>query len=76
MLAFAERGGCVMNLEDRQAFEHGLEIGRGGIWLCLTEEQYAALKMGRAKRDLTGSGLARHARPIRHEGCQATAISH
>ena len=44
MLAFAERGGCVMNLEDRQEFEHGLSIGRGGIWLSLTAEQYKALK--------------------------------
>jgi hypothetical protein len=45
MLAFAERGGCVMDLEDRQAFEHGIEIGRGGLWLSLTAEQYAALKL-------------------------------
>jgi hypothetical protein len=27
-----------MNLEDRQAFEHGLSIGRGGIWLSLNME--------------------------------------
>ena len=44
MLAFAERGGAVMNLEDCQAFEHGLSIGRGGIWLNLMTDQYAALK--------------------------------
>ncbi len=59
MLAFAERGGCVMNLEDRQAFEHGLSIGRGEVWLNLTAAQYAALKMCRAKRGLTDSGLVR-----------------
>ncbi len=44
MLEFARRGGCVLNLEDRQAFEHGLSIGPGGLWLNLTAEQYAALK--------------------------------
>jgi len=44
MLAFAERGGAAMNLEDRQAFEHGLSIGRGGIWLNLNGPQYEALK--------------------------------
>jgi len=43
MLEFAERGGCVLRLEDRQAFEHGLSIGRGGLLLNLTTEQYAAL---------------------------------
>lgn len=40
----AERGGCSMNLESRQALDHGIEIGRGGVWLELTEEQYRKLK--------------------------------
>jgi hypothetical protein len=40
----AERGGYVMNLEGRQALENGIEKGRGGIWLLLTEEQYQKLK--------------------------------
>jgi hypothetical protein len=31
-------------LEDRQALEHGLTIGRGGVWLTLTEEQYGKLQ--------------------------------
>ncbi|AXC09645.1 hypothetical protein ACPOL_0260 [Acidisarcina polymorpha] len=44
LLAFAERGGAVMKLEDRQAFERGLSIGRGVIWLNLSAEQYAKLK--------------------------------
>lgn len=39
----AARGGCNMNLEGRQAIEHGIEIGRGGVWLELTEDQYAKL---------------------------------
>lgn len=40
----AERGGCNMNLESRQSLDHGIEIGRGGIWLELTGEQYRKLK--------------------------------
>jgi hypothetical protein len=40
----ADRGGCNMNLEARQSLDHGIEIGRGGIWLELTEEQYRRLK--------------------------------
>jgi hypothetical protein len=44
LFELAERGGCVMNLEERQAIEHGIETGRGGFWLQLTEEQYGKLK--------------------------------
>jgi hypothetical protein len=33
-----------MNLEGRHAIEHGIETGRGGFWLQLTEEQYRKLK--------------------------------
>ena len=40
----AERGGCNLNLEARQSLEHGIEIGRGGIWLELPEEQYHKLR--------------------------------
>jgi hypothetical protein len=39
----AERGGCNMNLEARQSLDHGIEIGRGAIWLELSEEQYQKL---------------------------------
>lgn len=42
--AMAERIGAFRTLEDRQAFDHAIEIGRGGIWLQLTEEQYQKLK--------------------------------
>jgi hypothetical protein len=31
-------------LEDEQAMAHGIEIGRGGFWLELNEEQYQALR--------------------------------
>ena len=36
-------------LEDRHALEHGLSIGRGGVWLTLNEEQYGKLT-GRTPR--------------------------
>lgn len=41
---FARRGGAFMNLESEQAFDHGVEFGRGGVYLELTEEQYRKLK--------------------------------
>ena len=44
LFELAERGGYRMNLEGRQAMEHAIENGRGGIWLELSEEQYAKLK--------------------------------
>jgi hypothetical protein len=40
----AKRGGANMNLESLQAMDHGISIGRGGVWLELTEEQYQKLK--------------------------------
>jgi len=40
----AERAGCSLNLETLQALNHGLETGRGGVWLELSEEQYLKLK--------------------------------
>ena len=39
----ARRGGAAMSLDVLQALDHGIEIGRGGIWLELTDEQYRAL---------------------------------
>lgn len=32
-----------MNLESIQALDQGIEKGRGGVWLELTEEQYGKL---------------------------------
>ena len=40
----ARRGEAWGNLESKQALEHGIETGRGGVWLNLTLEQYARLK--------------------------------
>ena len=34
-------------LEDRQALDHGLSIGRGSVWLNLNAEQYERLKQQR-----------------------------
>ena len=39
-----ERWGTSRLLEDRAAVLHGIEIGRGAIWLRLTPEEYAKLK--------------------------------
>jgi len=44
VIEMAKRGGSNLNLETRQAPDHGIEIGRGGVWLELTEEQYARLR--------------------------------
>ena len=44
IVELARRGGASFALADRQAMEHGIEVGRGGIWLNLTDEQYRKLK--------------------------------
>jgi hypothetical protein len=43
----AERGGSLSNLESRQMLEYGIQAGRGGVTLKLTEDQLARLKAGR-----------------------------
>jgi hypothetical protein len=40
----AKRGRGLADLECAAALEHGIEIGRGGVWLSLTPAQYAKLK--------------------------------
>jgi len=40
-----ERGGGLKKTEERQAFEYALTIGRGGVDLSLTEDQYRKLKL-------------------------------
>jgi hypothetical protein len=39
----ARRGRGLVHAWDREGFEIDVELGRGGIWLRLTDEQYAAL---------------------------------
>ena len=50
ILEMYERWGANRLLEDRAAVEHGIEIGRGAIWLRLTAEQYAKLKRPLVRR--------------------------
>jgi hypothetical protein len=40
----ARRGEAWGNLESKQALEHAIEVGGGGIYLRLTPEQYARLR--------------------------------
>jgi hypothetical protein len=40
----AERGGHQLTLEERQSLQRAIDMGRGGMWLELTEEQYRKLK--------------------------------
>jgi hypothetical protein len=40
----ARRGGATLNLETLSVLDHAIEIGRGVIWLELTEEQYRKLE--------------------------------
>lgn len=44
VLQMAVRGGCKLDTERRQAFDYAINMGRGGVWLELTEEQYRKLK--------------------------------
>ena len=47
VVELVERGGGLSNLESRKALEQAIEIGRGGVFLSLTGEQYAKLKANR-----------------------------
>ncbi len=44
LFEIAERGGYKLTLENRQSIENAIAMGRGSIWLDLTQEQYAKLK--------------------------------
>ncbi len=46
ILQLAEHGGAFSTLETRQSIDHAITLGRGGIWLELTEEQYRKLQSG------------------------------
>jgi hypothetical protein len=39
-----ERVGNFADLQERQALDYAIQIGRGGVWLQLTTEQYERLK--------------------------------
>jgi hypothetical protein len=40
----AERSGAFKDLASKQAFDYGVNMGTGSVYLKLTREQYAALK--------------------------------
>jgi len=44
LIELVGRGGGFTDQDSRLAVNHGIEIGRGGIFLKLTEKQYAALR--------------------------------
>jgi hypothetical protein len=44
IIEIAERGGGLPSLEAGQMLRYGIEMGRGGVWLSLTDEQYQKLK--------------------------------
>jgi len=44
IVEMALRGGMDTGLETRAALEHGISIGRGGVWLNLAQEQYDRLR--------------------------------
>ncbi len=43
LFEMVERGGGFRDQEHRQMVEHGISMGRGGIYLTLTGEQYRRL---------------------------------
>jgi hypothetical protein len=47
IVELAERGRGLKGLASKPALEHGIQTGRGGIYLHLTLEQYNKLKRGR-----------------------------
>jgi hypothetical protein len=44
IVELAERGKADLSLESSAALQHGIDIGRGGVWLELRDEQYRCLK--------------------------------
>ena len=43
IIELVERGNGLPNLESRQALDLAIEVGRGGVFLSLTDAQYAKL---------------------------------
>lgn len=44
IVEMAERGGALKDLASKQALDYAVNMGRGSVWLYLSEEQYAKLK--------------------------------
>jgi hypothetical protein len=49
LIEMVERGSGLPNSEADQMLRYGIEMGRGGVWLSLTGEQYQKLKGGKTK---------------------------
>jgi len=45
VIALADRGGGLSNLESQQALDLAIATGRGGVFLTLTIDQYSQLQM-------------------------------
>ena len=44
VVELVERGGVFPDQESRMMLARAIEMGRGGVYLSLTEEQYLSLK--------------------------------
>jgi hypothetical protein len=44
IIELVDRGGGLTDQESRLMVDQGIAMGRGGVWLHLTDEQYAKLK--------------------------------
>ena len=50
----ARRGDGLLHPESCQALDEGISVGRGGIWLHLTEEQHSVLVMPASSKSRRG----------------------
>ena len=66
IIELAERCVGFKNLAERQALDHEIEIGRGGIWLNLTTEQYA--KLAKPQRALRSGNTPQILRSVYLDG--------
>ena len=48
IMELVERTGALRDLACRQAVQHGISEGRGGVWLVLSGEQYRKLNRKQA----------------------------
>jgi hypothetical protein len=58
----ARRGHGLLGEASRLELDHAIKIGRGGIWLHLTGEQYQALKSSKNVRGTGNHGDTRNAK--------------
>ena len=63
IVELVERTGALRDLACRQAVEHGISKGRGGVWLLLTGEQYGNLRQ--IHRAISEAGVKCCAKPFK-----------